>query len=129
MYYVDSQPDEDYDNRRSENEIERLIEWGRGINPINIDTSNLEKAPVIEVKEETESMGNTGKYIETQFKWMRREIGIGFNGEIKYGDWEIVKVMSNEKQSSNPLKTVIVIGAIVITIGAIGAIIFCFSKR
>ncbi|BFU23991.1 AIG1 family protein putative [Entamoeba histolytica] len=129
MYYVDSQPDEERDNIRSEEEIERLIKWGRRITPINIDTSNLEKAPVIEVKEETESMGNTGKYIKTQFKWMRREIGIGNNGEIKYGEWEIVKVMSNEKQSSNPLKTVIAIGAIIITVGAIGAIIFCFSKR
>ncbi|GAB1222651.1 hypothetical protein ENUP19_0120G0030 [Entamoeba nuttalli] len=63
MYYVDSEPDKRYDNSRSENEIERLIEWGRRINPINIDTSNQEKAPVIEEKEETESMGNNDKQI------------------------------------------------------------------
>ncbi|GAB1226419.1 hypothetical protein ENUP19_0289G0001 [Entamoeba nuttalli] len=30
MYFVDSQPVKGIDNSRSENEIERLIEWGRG---------------------------------------------------------------------------------------------------
>ncbi|BFU21953.1 AIG1 family protein [Entamoeba histolytica HM-1:IMSS] len=127
MYYVDSQPDKRYDNRRSEEEIERLIEWGRGITPINIDTSNQEKTPVIEEKEETESMGNNDKQIITQVKRKRRKIRIGFNGEIKYGDWKLIKVMSNEKQSSNPLKTVAVIGAIIITgTIAIGTAIYLF---
>ncbi|EDS88907.1 AIG1 family protein, putative [Entamoeba histolytica HM-1:IMSS] len=35
MYYVDSQPDEDYDNRISEKEIERLIECGRELELID----------------------------------------------------------------------------------------------
>ncbi|EAL42945.2 AIG1 family protein putative [Entamoeba histolytica] len=80
---VDSQPDERCDNRISENEIERLIEWGRGITPINIDTNKQEKTPVIEEKEEIESMGNNDKQIITQVKRKRREIRIEFNGEIK----------------------------------------------
>ncbi|GAB1223375.1 hypothetical protein ENUP19_0145G0001 [Entamoeba nuttalli] len=134
MYYVDSEPDKRYDNSRSENEIERLIEWGRRLNPINIDTSYQEKAPVIEEKEETESMGNNDKQIITQVKRKRREIRVGFNGEIKYGDWKIIKVMSNEKQSrlpkltSNTLKTVVVIGTIAIGTIAIGTIIFVLAK-
>ncbi|GAB1223909.1 hypothetical protein ENUP19_0165G0004 [Entamoeba nuttalli] len=129
MYYVDSEPDKRYDNSRSENEIERLIEWGRRINPINIDTSNQEKAPVIEEKEETESMGNNDKQIITQVKRKRREIRIGFNGEIKYGDWKIIKVMSNEKQSRLPkLKTVAIIGTIITVTIAIGTIIFVLVK-
>ena len=139
MYYVDSEPDERCDNRRSENEIERLIEWGREITPINIDTSNQEKTPVIEEKEETESMWNNDKQIITQVKRKRREIRIGFNGEIKYGDWKLIKVMSNEKQSwlpkltSNTLKTAAVVGTIItgtIIIGtiAIGTIIFVLAK-
>ncbi|EMS11298.1 AIG1 family protein, partial [Entamoeba histolytica HM-3:IMSS] len=80
---VDSQPDKRYDNRISENEIERLIEWGRGITHINIDTNKQEKTPVIEEKEEIESMGNNDKQIITQVKRKRREIRIEFNGEIK----------------------------------------------
>ncbi|BFU18079.1 AIG1 family protein [Entamoeba histolytica HM-1:IMSS] len=128
MYYVDSQPDKRCDNIRSENEIERLIEWGRGVTPINIDTSNQEKTPVIEEKEETESMGNNDKQIITQVKRKRREIKIELNGEIKYGDWKLIKVMSNEKQSSNPLKTVAVIGTIIIGTIAIGTIIFVLAK-
>ncbi|EDS88609.1 AIG1 family protein, putative [Entamoeba histolytica HM-1:IMSS] len=129
MYYVDSEPDERCDNIRSENEIERLIEWGRGITPINIDTSNQEKAPVIEEKEETESMGNNDKQIITQVKRKRRKIRIGFNGEIEYGDWKIIKVMSNEKQTWLPkLKTVAVIGTIIIGTIAIGTIIFVLAK-
>ncbi|GAB1220668.1 hypothetical protein ENUP19_0056G0027 [Entamoeba nuttalli] len=129
MYYGDSEPDKRYDNSRSENEIERLIEWGRRINPINIDTSNQEKAPVIEEKEETESMGNNDKQIITQVKRKRREIRIGFNGEIKYGDWKLIKVMSNEKQSWLPkLKTVAIIGTIITVTIAIGTIIFVLVK-
>ncbi|GAB1222308.1 hypothetical protein ENUP19_0101G0014 [Entamoeba nuttalli] len=134
MYYVDSEPDERCDNRISENEIERLFEWGRRITPINIDISNQEKTPVIEEKEETESMGNNDKQIITQVKRKRREIRIGNNGEIKYGDWKIIKVMSNEKQSwlpkltSNKIKTVVVIGTIITGTIAIGTIIFVLVK-
>ncbi|BFU26615.1 AIG1 family, putative [Entamoeba histolytica] len=129
MYYVDSQPDEERDNRISENEIERLIEWGRGITPINIDTSNLEKESVIEEKEESESMGNNDKQIITQVKRKRRKIRIEFNGEIKYGDWKLIKVMSNEKQSwLLKLKTVAVIGAIGIGTIIIGTITFVLVK-
>ncbi|EMD45878.1 AIG1 family protein [Entamoeba histolytica KU27] len=127
MYYVDSDPDEEYDNIRSEEEIERLIEWGRRINPINIDTSNQEKESVIEEKEETESMGNNDKQIITQVKRKRRKIRIGFNGEIEYGDWKIIKVMSNEKQSWLPkLKTVAVIGTIIAAAIVIGTAIYLF---
>ncbi|EMS17536.1 hypothetical protein KM1_335320 [Entamoeba histolytica HM-3:IMSS] len=74
-------------------------------------------------------MGNNDKQIITQVKRKRREISIEFNGEIKYGDWKIVKVMSNEKHSWLPkLKTVAVVGTIITGTIAIGTTIFVLVK-
>ncbi|EDR23770.1 hypothetical protein, conserved [Entamoeba dispar SAW760] len=128
MYYVDSQPDEEGNNIRSENEIERLIKWGSKLTPINIEV--VEYKIITEEKEQTESMGNNGKYIITQLKHMKREIRIYCNGEIRYGNWKIIKVESNEITTTSDIPltvpTRIVVAATAVI--AVGTIIYFVGK-
>ncbi|EDR27954.1 hypothetical protein, conserved [Entamoeba dispar SAW760] len=40
MFFVDSQPEEDYDNTRTEEEIVKLIKWARGLKPFDKEEIN-----------------------------------------------------------------------------------------
>ncbi|EDR28943.1 hypothetical protein, conserved [Entamoeba dispar SAW760] len=134
MCYVDSQPDEEDDNIRSENEIESLIKWGSELTPINIDIIENRygeyKKIITEEKEQTESMGNNGKYIITQVKHMKREIRIYYNGEIRYGNWKIIKVESNEITTTSNIVLKVTTGIVVAATAVIatGTIIYFVGK-
>ncbi|EDR27121.1 hypothetical protein EDI_207510, partial [Entamoeba dispar SAW760] len=61
MFFVDSQPDEDDDNTISEEEIEKLIKWARGLKPI--DKEEINKL-ISEYKEIIYEEKEEGKVIE-----------------------------------------------------------------
>ncbi|GAB1222086.1 hypothetical protein ENUP19_0093G0005 [Entamoeba nuttalli] len=93
MYFVDSQPDERCDNSRSEYEIERLIEWGRGLELI--DEEEIKKI-ISEYKEiRYEEKYEKGKILKdgifriTYEKIIyRRSNKIKYNGKEIKGEWK-----------------------------------------
>ncbi|BFU22387.1 AIG1 family protein [Entamoeba histolytica] len=105
MYYVDSQPDEEYDNSRSENEIERLIEWGRGLELI--DEEEIKKLISeykeikYEEKEETKMIKETKSDITYEINTYRREIKINYDGEEIVGKWKLFSTRTVTENKSN----------------------------
>ncbi|EDR25431.1 hypothetical protein, conserved [Entamoeba dispar SAW760] len=95
MFYVDSCPDEDDDNTRSEEEIETLLTWARGLPSVNVErvvkNGIRSEKVIIEEKNEPRIIRNDGNIVEYQIDYMRREKRIGYDGEISYSEWEIIK--------------------------------------
>ncbi|BFU26689.1 AIG1 family/50S ribosome-binding GTPase, putative [Entamoeba histolytica] len=106
MYYVDSQADEEYDNSRSEDEIERLIEWGRGLELI--DEEEIKKL-ICEYKEiRYEEKKEKGKIIkETEYSityeinTYRRCTKIKYNGEEIEGEWKLISTRTITENKRN----------------------------
>ncbi|EDR26446.1 hypothetical protein, conserved [Entamoeba dispar SAW760] len=93
MYYVDSQPFEGKDNTRSENEIEELLKWARGLDRINVEKILRRggpeyKAIITEEKSRREELGGNETNRVPQVKAMRREIRIGYSGKIICSEWK-----------------------------------------
>ncbi|EMD45877.1 AIG1 family protein [Entamoeba histolytica KU27] len=106
MYYVDSDPDEDYDNKRSEEEIERLIEWGRGLKLIDEKEIKKSFSEYKEIRyEEKEEKGKTIKETETDITYeintYRRCIQIKYNGEEIKGEWYLFSTRTITENKRN----------------------------
>ncbi|EMD43053.1 AIG1 family protein [Entamoeba histolytica KU27] len=95
MFYVDSCPDEDDDNSRSEEEIEMLLTWACSLLPINVERvvkNGLENEKiVIEEKEYTEVVEVKNGFVKLKTEYMRREKRIRYDGSVTYSDWELTK--------------------------------------
>ncbi|EMH72397.1 AIG1 family protein, putative [Entamoeba histolytica HM-1:IMSS-B] len=94
MYCVDSVPDEDFDNSRSENEIKDLLTWVHCLKPISVDkitvTDATYKCITKEEKENTTIKEIKDDFIKLEIDLSRREKKIGYRGEVSYSDWEKV---------------------------------------
>ncbi|BFU22476.1 Protein of unknown function, DUF258/AIG1 family/50S ribosome-binding GTPase, putative [Entamoeba histolytica] len=105
MFYVDSQPDEEYDNIRSENERERLIKWVRKIQHIDEnETKKLiseYKEIQYEEKEETHITEETKYSITYETNIYRRDNKVMYTGEIKYGEWYVISSRTKTEKLHN----------------------------
>ncbi|BFU26098.1 AIG1 family/50S ribosome-binding GTPase, putative [Entamoeba histolytica] len=108
MYYVDSEPDEDFDNKRSEKEIEELIEWGRGLELIDEEEINKLIGGYKEIRyEEKEEKGKIIKETEYSITYeintYRREIKIKYNGEEIPSEWYLfsTRTITENKRNIN----------------------------
>ncbi|GAB1218732.1 hypothetical protein ENUP19_0003G0017 [Entamoeba nuttalli] len=136
MYYVDSDPDEDYDNKRSEKEIEKLIKWGRGLELIDEEEIKKLIGEYKEIKyEEKEEKGKIIK--ETIFsityekKTYRREIKVKYNGKEIKGEWHLIntKTITEDKSIFDAkvwgvvkvLGVISLAGAVVVGVAVVGA--------
>ncbi|GAB1222877.1 hypothetical protein ENUP19_0122G0020 [Entamoeba nuttalli] len=95
MFFVDSCPDEEYDNSRSEEEIEMLLTWACSLPSLNVERvvkNGIENEKVItEEREEPHIISNDGTNIEFLIEYMRREKRIRDDGSVTYSDWEVIK--------------------------------------
>ncbi|EMD42384.1 AIG1 family protein [Entamoeba histolytica KU27] len=91
MYYVDSQPDEDSDNSRSEKEIESLIEWAKELELIDEKEINKLVSKYKEIryeeKEETKTKKETKSDITYEKKTYRRCIKVTNDGKEIESEW------------------------------------------
>ncbi|BFU26332.1 AIG1 family/50S ribosome-binding GTPase, putative [Entamoeba histolytica] len=108
MYFVDSQPDEDFDNSRSENEIKRLIEWGRGLELIDEEEINKAISKYKEIRyEEKEEKGKTIEETESDITFeintYRREIKIKNDGKEIESEWYLFSrgIKTENKRNTN----------------------------
>ncbi|EAL43502.2 hypothetical protein CL6EHI_144280 [Entamoeba histolytica] len=101
MFFVDSCPDEDDDNSRSEEEIEMLLTWASSLPSLNVERvvkNGIENEKVIiEEKNETRVIGNDGNNVKYLTEYMRREKRIGYDGSVTYSDWEVIKTKDKIK--------------------------------
>ncbi|BFU21954.1 aig family protein [Entamoeba histolytica] len=105
MYFIDSEPCKGYDNSRSENEIERLIEWGRGKELIDEEEIKKLISEYKEIRyEEKEEKGITIKETKSNLTYKinkyRREIKVKYNGEEIEGEWHLIdtKTVKEKKE-------------------------------
>ncbi|GAT99654.1 AIG1 family protein [Entamoeba histolytica] len=115
MYFVDSQPDEDYDNRRSEIEIERLIEWGRGLKLVDEKEINkliceYKEIRIEEKKEKGKIIKETEYSITYEINTYRRETKIKYNGKEIVGEWKLIstRTITENKRNTNQSDCVVV---------------------
>ncbi|EMD48000.1 AIG1 family protein [Entamoeba histolytica KU27] len=108
MYFVDSQPDEDIDNSRSEKERERLIEWVRKIEHIDEnETKKLiseYKQIRYEEKEETHITEETKYSVTYETNFYRRENKVMYTGEIKHGEWRVVSSRTRTEKTAKGIE-------------------------
>ncbi|EMD49612.1 Hypothetical protein EHI5A_249300 [Entamoeba histolytica KU27] len=111
MYYVDSQPDEDYDNSRSEDEIERLIEWGRGLKLIDKEEINKLVSEYKEIRyEEKPEKGKiikeTGSSITYEINTYERCVKVKYNGEEIKGEHYLIssRIVTENKSKQEDKK-------------------------
>ncbi|EKE38344.1 AIG1 family protein, putative, partial [Entamoeba nuttalli P19] len=95
MFFVDSCPDEDDDNSRSEEEIEMLLTWACSLPSLNVERvvkNGIENEKVItEEREEPHIISNDGTNIEYEIEYLRREKRTKFDGSVTYSEWELIK--------------------------------------
>ncbi|GAB1224988.1 hypothetical protein ENUP19_0233G0004 [Entamoeba nuttalli] len=108
MYYVDSKLVKGIDNSRSEKEIERIIEWGRGLELIDEKEINKLINEFKEIRyEEKEEKGKIIKETEYSITYeintYRRYIKIKYNGEEIVGKWKLIstKTVTDNKSNTN----------------------------
>ncbi|BFU26340.1 AIG1 family protein [Entamoeba histolytica] len=106
MYYVDSQPDEDYDNKRSEKEIERLIEWAKELELIDEKEIKKSFSEYKEIRyEEKEEKGKIIKETESDItyekKTYRRCIKVTNDGEEIEGEWYLFSTKTITENKRN----------------------------
>ncbi|EDR28942.1 hypothetical protein, conserved [Entamoeba dispar SAW760] len=114
MYFVDSQPDEDYyDNTRSEEEIEKLIKWARGLKPFDKEEINKLinefKEIIYEEKEECEIIEETKYNITYKITTYRRGNKVKYNGEVEEGEWQEFssRIITENKYNKEPSDCVV----------------------
>ncbi|EMS14025.1 AIG1 family protein [Entamoeba histolytica HM-3:IMSS] len=138
MYYVDSDPDEEYDNRRSEEEIERLIKWGRGLKLI--DEKEIKKLigefkgiKIEEKEEKGKTIEETESDITFEINTYRRINKIPKNGKEIKGEWHLINTRTITENHKNYKKRVwgvvkvvgkisLISAAIVVGVAAVGVI-------
>ncbi|EDR21630.1 hypothetical protein, conserved [Entamoeba dispar SAW760] len=92
MYFVDSQPDEESDNIRSDNEIKSMLTWIRFLPHINVEEiqepDSKYRKIIMEYKQETEIIEVQHGYIKLKIKHLKRENRIGYDGIASFGAWK-----------------------------------------
>ncbi|EDR21633.1 hypothetical protein, conserved [Entamoeba dispar SAW760] len=113
MFFVDSQPDEDDDNIRSEKEIEKLIKWARGLPSIDKEEINKLIGEFKEIgyeeKEEDEIIEKTKDTITYKITKYRRPKKVKYNGEIIYGEINEIssEIRTEKKYNKEPSDCVV----------------------
>ncbi|EDR25430.1 hypothetical protein, conserved [Entamoeba dispar SAW760] len=106
MFFVDSQPDEDEDNSRTDKEVEEFLKWARSLTPISVVEKDLKedtkyKKVVVEEKEEiADIIVVKDGYVKLKIEKKKRELRAEHNGKMTCTEWEVIDTKCEDKPIS-----------------------------